>query len=200
MNFPTAVAMTMTILVTLRVGCIWGFISEVYPIHDNQRCCHSNSLFPVFKDYIIYKATSYSYVTLFCVSSAHNFMHKRIYCTARFTSETCHTSICVLTVWRHMQCAFHPPNSSKVVSASFAWASLEVLLSHFGLPPNMVTCVRPGPKLKAVTVCRKRGCAPSGCGSWGEGRLINYATAHKNVRTYRSWDELESSAYIDWYW
>ena len=32
----------------------------------------------------------------------------------------------------------------------------------------MITCARPGPKLKAVMVCRKRGCAPLGTVSWGE--------------------------------
>ena len=57
---------------------------------------------------------------------------------------------------------FYSPNSSTVVSASFGRASSDFLHSHFGHPPNMVTCVRPGPKLKAVTVCDSRGCAPLG--------------------------------------
>ena len=60
------------------------------------------------------------------------------------------------------------PNSSTVVLASFCRASYDFPLSNLGHPPNMVTWVRPSPKLKAVAVCHNRGCAPSGRVSWGE--------------------------------
>ena len=60
------------------------------------------------------------------------------------------------------------PNSSTVVLASFCRASYDFPLSNLGHPPNMVTWVRPSPKLKAVAVCHNRGCAPSGRVSWVE--------------------------------
>ena len=63
-------------------------------------------------------------------------------------------------------CVFCSPKSSTVVLDSFCWASCDFPLSHFGHPPNMVTCVCPGPKLKAVAVCHTRDCAPSGRVSW----------------------------------
>ena len=65
---------------------------------------------------------------------------------------------------------FYSPNSNTEVSASFGCTSSDSPLSKFGHPPNMVTCVHPGPKLKAVTVWHICGCAPSGRASWGEGR------------------------------
>ena len=66
-------------------------------------------------------------------------------------------------------CVFYSPKSSTVVLASFCWALSDFSLFQFGDPPNMVTWVHPGPKLKAVAVCDIRGCAPSGRVSWGEG-------------------------------
>ena len=66
-------------------------------------------------------------------------------------------------------CVFYSPKSSTVVLASFCWVSSDFPHSHFGHPPNMVTCVRPGPKRKAVAVWYIRGSAPSGRVSWGEG-------------------------------
>ena len=49
-----------------------------------------------------------------------------------------------------MKCCvcFCSPNSSTVVMASFGKPSCDFPLSYFGHPPNMVTCVRPGPKLE----------------------------------------------------
>ena len=66
-------------------------------------------------------------------------------------------------------CVFCSPKSSTVVLATFCRASSDFPHSHLGHPPNMVTCVCPGPKLKAVAVCHIRDCAPSGRVSWGEG-------------------------------
>ena len=64
---------------------------------------------------------------------------------------------------------FCSPKSSTVVLASFCSAPANVFFSNFGLPPNKMTCVHPGPKFKAVAVCLNRGsCAPSGRMSWGE--------------------------------
>ena len=68
-----------------------------------------------------------------------------------------------------MLCVFCLPKSSTVVLASFCRASSDFPLSHLVHPPNMVTWVHPGPKLKAVAVWYIRGCAPSGRVSWGEG-------------------------------
>ena len=65
-------------------------------------------------------------------------------------------------------CVFCSPKSSTVVLACFCRVLCDFPLSHFGHPPNMVTCVRPGPKLKAVAVWYIRGCARSGRVSWGE--------------------------------
>ena len=45
-----------------------------------------------------------------------------------------------------------------------------------------MTCVRPGSKLKAVTVCHIRGCAPLGRVSWGVDWTL-YVTKHH--RLYR---------------
>ena len=64
---------------------------------------------------------------------------------------------------------FCSPKSSTVVLASFCWALSDFPLSHFGHPPNMVTWVHPGPKLKAVAEWYIWGCAPSERVSWGEG-------------------------------
>ena len=68
-----------------------------------------------------------------------------------------------------MLCVFCSPKSSTVVLASFCRVLCKFPLSHFGHPPNMVTWVHPGPKLKAVAVWYIRGCAPSGRVSWEEG-------------------------------
>ena len=65
-------------------------------------------------------------------------------------------------------CVFCSPKSSTVVLACFCRVVCDFPLSHFGHPPNMVTCVRLGPKLKAVAVWYIRGCARSGRVSWGE--------------------------------
>ena len=65
-------------------------------------------------------------------------------------------------------CVFCSPKSSTVVLACFCRVLCDFPLSHFGHPPNMVTCVRPGPKLKAVAVWYIRGCACSGRVSWEE--------------------------------
>ena len=75
-------------------------------------------------------------------------------------------------------CLFCSPNSSTVVLASFCSASADFFHSNFGHPPNMVTCVHPGPKFKAVAVCLNRGCAPSGRVSWGEIRSWVLFWAH----------------------
>ena len=58
---------------------------------------------------------------------------------------------------------------------------LLVLTVHHHFPlwtvlKHMVTCVHPGAKLKAVTVCPQRGFASSGRVSWGEGR--NWLDCH----------------------
>ena len=75
-------------------------------------------------------------------------------------------------------CLFCSPNSSTVVLASFCSASADFFHSNFGHPPNMVTCIHPGPKFKAVAVCLNRGCAPSGRVSWGEIRSWVLFWAH----------------------
>ena len=82
-----------------------------------------------------------------------------------------------IITWKHnVHKIFNSPKSSTVVSDSFDCASSDFPISHFGHPPNMVTCVRPRPKLKAVTVCPQRGFASSGRVSWGEGR--NWLDCH----------------------
>ena len=58
------------------------------------------------------------------------------------------------------------PNSSTMDLASFGIASVDFPFSTFRHPPNIVTCVHSGSKLRAVTVCHTRGCAPLGMGSW----------------------------------
>ena len=63
---------------------------------------------------------------------------------------------------------FGSPKSSTVVLASFGKPSCDFPTSNLGHPPNMATCVHPGPKLKAVAVCHIRDCASSGRMSWGE--------------------------------
>ena len=73
---------------------------------------------------------------------------------------------------------FCSPKSSTAVLASFCWASSDFPLSHFGLPPNMVTCVHPGSKLKAVVVCHRRDCASPRRVSWGEIRTLVLFWAH----------------------
>ena len=71
------------------------------------------------------------------------------------------------------------PNSATAVLASFCWAASDLPLSHFRVPPNVMTCVCPSPKLKAVAVCHIRGCPPSGRLSWGSESIVwqhNYVT------------------------
>ena len=52
----------------------------------------------------------------------------------------------------------HSLNCSRVVSASLGCSSnLLGPISRSALPPNMVTSVSPGPRLKAVRECLQRG-------------------------------------------
>ena len=62
------------------------------------------------------------------------------------------------------------PNSSIAVLARFCWSCSDFSHCHFGHPPNMMTFVHPGLKLKAIVVCLNRVCAPSGRVSWRMGR------------------------------
>ena len=85
------------------------------------------------------------------------------------------------------------PNSSIAVLARFCWSCSDFFHCHFGHPPNMMTFVHPGLKLRAIAVCLNRVCAPSGRVSWRMGRSWLELC---DIPHHRSCDQLVGWIYI----